>query len=106
MDDVEHITSKAIHVSQNLAPNIQYPVESDKRKIENEDMYILLSVMSEEYVVKFHKRSIYLLLNWTRNLPKISLTLANVMTRRDTNKSAIANDAKNRFPILRRLLSV
>lgn len=29
MDDVEHITSKAIHVSQNSAPNIQYPVEHD-----------------------------------------------------------------------------
>lgn len=37
MDDVEHITSKAIQVSQNSAPNIQYPVEhemnvGDKRK--------------------------------------------------------------------------
>lgn len=29
MDDVEHMTSKAIHVSQNSAPNIQYPVEHD-----------------------------------------------------------------------------
>lgn len=29
MDDVEHITSKAIQVSQNSAPNIQYPVEHE-----------------------------------------------------------------------------
>ena len=29
MDDVEHITSNAIQVSQNSAPNIQYPVEHE-----------------------------------------------------------------------------
>lgn len=39
-------------------------------------------------------------------LPKISLTPANVITKSDTNKSAIANEAKNKFPILRRLRSV
>lgn len=36
----------------------------------------------------------------------MSLTLANVMTNSDTNKSAIANEAKNKFPIRRKLRSV
>lgn len=39
-------------------------------------------------------------------LPNISFTPANVITNEATNKSAIANDAKNRLPILRRLRSV
>lgn len=36
----------------------------------------------------------------------MSFTPANVITKIDTNKSAIANEAKNKFPILRRLRSV
>ena len=39
-------------------------------------------------------------------VPKISFTLANVITKIDTNKSAIANEARNKFPIRRRLRSV
>lgn len=62
IEAVEHMTSKAIHVSQNCAPNIQYPSKS--------------------------------------------LTTANVITNAATNRSAMANDAKNRFPILRRPRSV
>jgi hypothetical protein len=38
--------------------------------------------------------------------PRISFTPANVITREATNRSAIANEAKNRFPIRRRLRSV
>lgn len=30
IDDVEHITSNAIQVSQNSAPNIQYPARGHK----------------------------------------------------------------------------
>ncbi|CRL01163.1 CLUMA_CG014585, isoform A [Clunio marinus] len=65
MEDVEHITSNAIQVSQNSAPKIQYPYQ----------------------------------------LPKISLTLAKVITSSETNKSAMASEAKNRFPIRRKLRS-
>lgn len=39
-------------------------------------------------------------------LPNISFTPANVITNDATNKSAIAKDAKNKFPILRKLRSV
>lgn len=39
-------------------------------------------------------------------LPKISFTPANVITSEATNKSAIARDAKNKFPIRRKLRSV
>lgn len=38
--------------------------------------------------------------------PSKSFTPANVITREATNKSAIANDAKNKFPIRRKLRSV
>lgn len=38
--------------------------------------------------------------------PSKSLTPANVITRDATNKSATASDAKNRFPIRRKLRSV
>lgn len=38
--------------------------------------------------------------------PKISFTLANVITKSETNKSAMANEAKNRFPMRRKLRSV
>lgn len=39
-------------------------------------------------------------------LPKISLTPAKVITNEATNRSAIANDARNKFPILLKLRSV
>lgn len=39
-------------------------------------------------------------------IPNISLTPANVITNDATNKSAIARDAKNKFPILLKLRSV
>ena len=35
IDDVEHITSNAIQVSQNSAPNIQYPTRGHKIKTNN-----------------------------------------------------------------------
>lgn len=41
-----------------------------------------------------------------KNLPSKSLTSAKVITSEATNRSAIAKDAKNKFPILRKLLSV
>ena len=31
IDAVEHMTSNATHVSQNLAPKIQYPVNDNKK---------------------------------------------------------------------------
>lgn len=62
MEAVEHITSNAIHVSQNWAPNIQCPSKS--------------------------------------------LTTAKVITSAATNKSAMANEARNRFPILLKPRSV
>lgn len=40
------------------------------------------------------------------SIPKISFTPANVITKDATNKSAMANDAKNKLPIRRRLRSV
>lgn len=40
------------------------------------------------------------------NLPNKSLTPANVITSDATNRSAIANDARNKFPMRRRLRSV
>lgn len=39
-------------------------------------------------------------------VPNRSLTPANVITSDATNKSAMANDAKNKFPIRRKLRSV
>lgn len=42
----------------------------------------------------------------SENLPNKSLTPANVITSEATNKSAIANDARNKFPIRRKLRSV
>lgn len=39
-------------------------------------------------------------------VPNKSFTPANVITNDATNKSAIARDAKNKFPILRKLRSV
>lgn len=42
----------------------------------------------------------------TANIPSKSLTPAKVITRDATNKSAIASDARNRFPIRRKLRSV
>lgn len=39
-------------------------------------------------------------------LPSKSFTPANVITKAATNKSAIAKDARNKFPIRRRLRSV
>lgn len=42
----------------------------------------------------------------TKHIPKISLTPAKVITNDATNKSAIARDAKNKFPILLKLRSV
>lgn len=41
-----------------------------------------------------------------RPSPKISLTPANVITSDATNKSAMANEAKNRLPIRLKLRSV
>lgn len=38
--------------------------------------------------------------------PKISLTRAKVITKHATKRSAIASDTTNRFPILRKLLSL
>lgn len=72
-------------MSQNWAPNIQYP---------NNTIIFL-------FIIGFkHKKS--------QNLfsPNISFTPANVITNDATNKSAIAKDAKNKFPILRKLRSV
>ena len=40
------------------------------------------------------------------SIPNKSLTPANVITSDATNKSAMARDAKNKFPILRKLRSV
>lgn len=40
------------------------------------------------------------------NLPNKSLTPAKVITSEATNRSAIANEARKRLPILRRLRSV
>lgn len=59
---VEHMTSKATHVSQNCAPKTQYP--------------------------------------------RRSFTPANVITREATKRSAMAKEARNRFPIRRRPRSV
>lgn len=56
MEAVEHMTSNAIHVSQNCGPNTQYPSKS--------------------------------------------FTTANVITSAATNKSAMAKEARKRFPIL------
>lgn len=81
IDAVEHNTSNATHVSQNCAPNIQYP----------NNTIILL------FLIGFNSKSF---------LPNISFTPANVITNDATNKSAIAKDAKNKFPILRKLRSV
>jgi hypothetical protein len=57
-------------------------------------------------ILRYIKRTLGEFIRVIYNSPNISLTPANVMTKIDTNKSAIANDAKNKFPILRKLRSV
>lgn len=49
--------------------------------------------------------SIYYLFRY-QFLPSKSFTPANVITNEATNKSAIAKDARNKFPMRRRLRSV
>lgn len=85
-----------------------HQMQSRYRKIQHQKSNILkTNVEIEKGYQKLHTRDKN---TQTRKciwgLPKISFTLANVITKIDTNKSAIANEARNKFPIRRRLRSV
>lgn len=53
----------------------------------------------QHQIIQYYHSGVY-------TVPNKSFTPANVITNDATNKSAIARDAKNKFPILRKLRSV